>query len=108
MKPDEKTLFKVCSGYVLSSAVGFLQSKGLKVVETRVTGELQEKVERGFARWCEEIGIPTEKRNFRALLDWVAEDPEFREKFVKTGWKSWQNKWRAIVLTKRESTPSRS
>ena len=102
MKPDEKTVFKVCSGYVLSAAVGFLQSRGLRVAETRIIGELQEKVERGFRNWCEEIGIPAEKRNFRALLDWVAEDLEFREKFVKTGWKSWQNKWRAVALTKRQ------
>lgn len=102
MKPDQKTIFKVCSGYVLSAAVDFLQSKRLRVEETRITGELQEKVERGFTNWCEEIGITAEKRNFRALLDWVAEEPEFREKFVKTGWKSWQNKWRTVVLTKKQ------
>ncbi len=103
MKPDEKTIFKVCSGYVLSAAVESLKSKGMRVVEVKVVGELQEKVERGFTYWCEEIGVPSEKRNFRDLLDWVGEDPEFRERFVKTGWNSWQNKWRAIAFAKRKA-----
>jgi len=101
MKPDDRTLFKVCSGYIFTSAVQYLQSRGIRVVEVKVTGELQEKVERGFTYWCEEIGIPPEKRNFRDLLDWVSENPEFRERFVKTGWKSWQEKWRAIAFSKR-------
>ncbi len=98
MKPDDMTIFKVCRGYILSTAVEFLRSKGLKAVEIKVTGELQEKVERGFRYWCEEIGIPGEKRNFRDLLEWVEEDPGFRERFVKTGWESWQKKWRPIVF----------
>lgn len=102
MKPDDKTIFKVCTGYILSRAVEFLRSRGMKVVEVRVTGELQDKVERGFVYWCEEIGIPAEMRNFRSLLDWVGEDPEFRERFVKTGWKSWQNKWRKVAFSKKD------
>ena len=101
MKPDEKTIFKVCTGYILSKAVEFLQSKGMNVVEVKVTGELQDKVERGFTYWCEEIGIAAEERNFRSLLDWIGENPEFRERFVKTGWKSWQNKWRTVAFSEK-------
>jgi hypothetical protein len=68
------------------------------VEEVEVTGELQEKVERGYIRWCEEMGVPAErlkdKRRFWTLLEWVAERPGLREKLVKTGWKSWKEKWR--------------
>lgn len=103
MKPDDKTIFKVCRGYILSTAVDLLRSKGLKAVEVKISGELQEKVERGFRYWCEEIGIPAEKRNFRDLLGWVGEDPGFRERFVKTGWRSWQNKWRAVAFAQSQA-----
>jgi len=98
MQPDMKTNFKVCSGYVLSSIRGHLRERGFKVEEVEVTGELQEKVEQGYIRWCKEMGVPAErledKRRFWAFLEWVAERPSLREKLVKTGWKSWKKKWR--------------
>ena len=98
MQPDAETNFKVCSGYVLSSISSYLRERGFKVEEVEVTGELQEKVERGYIRWCKEMGAPAErledKRRFWTFFEWVAESPRLREKLVKTGWESWKKKWR--------------
>ncbi|MFQ6065052.1 MAG: hypothetical protein ACE5L6_06220 [Candidatus Bathyarchaeia archaeon] len=98
MQPDMETSFKVCSGYVLSSVRRHLRERGFKVEEVEVTGELQEKVERGYIRWCTEMGVPAERledeRRFWTFLEWVAEEPKIREKLVKTGWRSWKKKWR--------------
>ena len=98
MRPDMETTFKVCSGYVLSSICRHLRERGFKVEEVEATGELQEKVELGYIRWCEEMGVPAErlndKKRFWTFLEWVAEKPEIREKLVKTGWKSWKQEWR--------------
>lgn len=98
MQPDMQTTFKVCSGYVLSSIRKYLRGRGFKVEEVDVTGELQQKVERGYTRWCKEMGVPAEKKEdkerFWTFLEWVAESPRFREKLVKTGWESWKTKWR--------------
>jgi hypothetical protein len=98
MQPDTETRFKVCSGYVLSSIRSHLLDRGFDVEEVEVTGELQEMVERSYVRWCIEVGVPAERlvdgRSFSTLLEWVAEKPEIREKLVKTGWKSWREKWR--------------
>ncbi len=98
MQPDMETNFKVCSGYVLSSIRRHLIEHEFKVEEVEATGELQEKVERGYIRWCKEMGVPAErledKRRFWIFLEWVAEKPELREKLVKTGWESWKEKWR--------------
>ena len=98
MQPDEKTCFKVCSGYILSSIRRHLRNRGFHVEKVRIEGELQERVERGYVNWCIEVGVPPEKlrgkRRFYALLEWVAERPELRERLVKTGWKSWREKWR--------------
>jgi hypothetical protein len=35
-----------------------------------------------------------DKRRFWTFLEWGAERPGLREKLVKTGWKSWKEKWR--------------
>jgi len=98
MRPEVETNFKVCSGYVLSGIRRHLRERGFKVEEVEATGELQEKVERSYIRWCKEMGVPAErledKRRFWTFLEWIAEKPEIREKLVKTGWKSWKKKWR--------------
>ena len=102
MQPDRETRFKVCSGYVLSSIRRHLRDRGFNVEEVEITGELQEMVERSYVRWCKEVGVPAErlegKRCFWTLLDWVGEKPEIRESLVKTGWKSWREKWREIAF----------
>jgi hypothetical protein len=102
MQPDAATRFRVCSGYVLSSVRRRLSKRGFHVEKVVVTGELQELVERSFVKWCREVGVPAEslqpKRRFWAFLEWVRENPVEREKLVKTGWKSWSQKWRGKVL----------
>ena len=102
MRPDKEINFKVCSGYVLSSIREYLREIGFSVEEVGIKGELQEMVERGYLRWCGEVGVPSERlvkithaqNRFWILLEWVAEKPKIRENHVKTGWKSWDQKWR--------------
>jgi hypothetical protein len=105
MQPDNETHFKICSGYVLSSIRGHLRDRGFNVEEVEITGELQEMVERGYIKWCGEVGVPAEKledrRRFWTLLEWVAQEPKIREKLVKTGWKSWKQKWREKAFKNR-------
>jgi len=105
MRPEVETNFKVCSGYVLSGIRRHLRERGFKVEEVEATGELQEKVERSYIRWCKEIGVPAErledKRRYWTFLEWVAERPWLREKLVKTGWKSWKTKWREKAFQDR-------
>lgn len=104
MQPDEKAHFKVCSSYVLSSVRKHLQNRGFTVEKVETTGELQEMVERSYVRWCVEVGVPEEivkdKRRFWTLLEWVSEMPHLREILVKTGWASWEGKWREEIFKK--------
>ena len=98
MQADQQTCFKVCSGFILSRVRIYLQEQGYHVEKVAITGELQEKVEKSFVDWCVEVGVPEDRfeneRRFYPILDWVADMFELRERLVKTGWKSWQNKWR--------------
>jgi hypothetical protein len=104
MQPDTETCFKVSSEYVLSSVTVYLQSSGFKVQKVESTGELKQLVENGYVRWCVEKGVPEEllqdKRRFWTFLDWVAEKPHLRESLVKTGWASWEHKWREEIFKK--------
>lgn len=102
MQPDEETCIKVSSEYVLSSVVERLDKSGFKVQVVESTGDLRGMVDAAFVRWCVEKGVPEdlldEKRRFWGFLDWVAEMPNLREGLVKTGWSSWEEKWRQEIL----------
>lgn len=102
MRPDAETCFKVCSGFILSRVREHLAEKGFHVEKVEVTGELQELVERSFVQWCREVGVPVEslqpKMRFWTFLNWVKENPVEREKLVKTGWKSWNQRWRGEIF----------
>ena len=104
MQPDVETSFEICSGYVLSSIRRHLRERGFKVEKVEIRGELQEMVERSYVRWCVEVGVPEErmqdKKRFWTLLEWVAERPDLREGLVKTGWASWERKWREEIYKK--------
>jgi hypothetical protein len=109
MRPSVGTCFRVCSEYVLSSVRSHLQNKGFKVQEVEDTGELRVMVERAYMRWCGEVGVPEDllrdKRRFWRLLEWVAENPHLRESLVKTGWASWERKWREEIYKKPLKLP---
>ena len=104
MQPDNETCFKVSSEYVLSSMIKHLQSQGFKVQKVESTGELKHMVEREYSRWCTSEGMPQEmlqeKRHFWAFIEWVSEKPKTRESLVKTGWASWERKWREEIFKK--------
>jgi hypothetical protein len=107
MQPDEETCFKVCSEYILSSVALYLESQGFKVQRVESTGELKPLMEKAYIRWCVEKGVPEEilqdKRRFYRFVEWVAEAPHLRESLVKTGWASWEHKWRAEILKKQDN-----
>lgn len=105
MQPDSETCFRVCQEYVLSSVIERLEKQGFVVHKVDSTGPLKQLVENGYVRWCVEKGVPKEllddKRRFWNFLDWVSEMPNVREGLVKTGWASWEGKWRDEILKKR-------
>jgi hypothetical protein len=106
MQHDKETCFNICSEYVLSGVISHLQSKGFKVIKVNSTGELGPIVESAYVRWCVEKGVPKEilqnKRRFWSFLDWVAENPHLRESLVKTGWASWEQKWKQEIYKKHQ------
>jgi hypothetical protein len=101
MQTDSETCFKVCSEYMLSSVIKRLKNKGFKVEEVQTTGDFRKTADDAYVRWCVEKGVPRElldsKMRFWSFVEWVAENPHVREGLVKTGWTSWQMRWRTEV-----------
>lgn len=106
MQPTEETCFNVSSEYVLSSLAEHIEKHGFKVNRVESTGELKQMLENAYIRWCVEKGVPKEilkdKRRFWNFLDWIAERPNLREGLVKTGWASWEAKWRKEIYNRRK------
>ncbi len=88
---------RICTGFVLSKARRTISQQGYIVTPTKIVGETQRLAERMFLKTLEKIGLKLDeedpRRRFHFLLEWVKDKPELREKYVKTGWRSWKNKW---------------
>ena len=84
----------ICRGYILSKAREVLEASGYNVVHTKIEGRTQELAESEFISSLVRLDVGGKEevarmRSFNAFLDWVHEDLEVRESFVKTGWKAW-------------------
>ncbi len=105
MQPDSETCIKVAGQYVLSGVVEHLDKRGFRVQQVESTGDLAAMVQSAYSRWCAEKGVPREilqeKKRFWGFLDWVSEYPHLREGLVKTGWASWEGKWRTEIFQRR-------
>ena len=109
MQPDDKTCFKVSSEYILSNVIKHLETRGFNVQKIESTGQLKHLVDEAYLRWCVEKGVPREllddKKRFWVFLEWVAQAPQLREGLVKTGWASWEQRWREEIYRKKPSPP---
>lgn len=97
---DSREEVRICTGYILSKARKLLSEKGYNVKPAKITGETQRLAEQMFLKTLRKLGLTLDEENprrrFRSLLEWVSEDPA-REMYVKTGWRSWRDKWRAVA-----------
>ena len=94
LKVSKAEPINVCSGYLLSKASDGLRSKGFNLSIQRIVGKTQKLAENEFVKSLVKMGVEDEinvskMRSFKRLLSWVREDLPERERFVKTGWKSW-------------------
>jgi len=89
----------MCTGYLFTEARKTLRELGYQVIDVRITGATQELAEAEYVKSLVEMGVGTHRkvasmRSFDGFLAWVTEDLAARERYVKTGWSSW-NKYRS-------------
>ena len=88
----------ICTGYILSEIRRVLTNQGYHIVPSKITGVTQEFAETAFKQSLVNLGVGdmntiNKMRSFNGFLGWVKSDLKNRERYVKTGWKSWY-KWR--------------
>jgi len=69
-----------------------------------IEGELQDAVEGRFIQHLRKLGVSSNKltkesgaQRYFILFNWVCQDFPNRERFVKTGFPSWNKRWRKIA-----------
>lgn len=90
--------FYVCRGTILDGIYRMLISNNYDTERIEIGDPLQGFLEERFAKHLKRFGVPQKSKgahclSFNEQLEWVREDPS-REKHVKTGWKSWQTKYK--------------
>jgi hypothetical protein len=84
----------ICSGYIFTKVREGLEELGFKVIKVKIEGPTQETAENEFLKHLEKLGVGKAPeirtiRSFTGFMNWLKEDLENREKYVKTGWNSW-------------------
>jgi hypothetical protein len=91
--PKEEAIH-ICTGYVFTHAKDTLIELGYPVTEVKIEGATQTLAENRFIESLVAKGLGSKpelfsKRSFNGWLQWVKQDLEDREKYVKTGWDNW-------------------
>jgi hypothetical protein len=94
LKVKKEEELHICTGFILKQVREALRNEGWNVVPSKIVGETQRYAEEEFINHLSRIGVgPSDVaksiRGFSKSLDWVLRNLNQRERFVKTGWKSW-------------------
>ena len=76
-----------------------------------VEGVLQEAVEGRLIQHLRQLGVSSKKltteagfQRYFVLFNWVCQDFPNRERYVKTGFPSWEKKWRKIAIERYQKS----
>ncbi|MFX1588825.1 MAG: hypothetical protein ACFFC1_11760, partial [Promethearchaeota archaeon] len=99
------TICITAGGYVINDYFDIKTAVEPAIIE----GELQDAVEGRFIQHLRKLGITSRSltkesgaQRYFVLFDWVCRDFPYRERFVKTGFPSWEKKWRKIAMRRYE------
>ena len=99
-QPSE--MLEICTGNIFDDVE---KTTDHSVQRTKIDGPLQKAIEGVCENYLVGLGIPIDgvepsAKHFRLCLDWVIEDYPARERYVKTGWPKWGQKWQPIVRSR--------
>jgi hypothetical protein len=98
----ESERLEICTGNIFDD---FENTTGHPVLRTKIEGPLQEAIEDVCESYLLDLGVsingvqPSAK-HFRLCFDWVIADYPARERYVKTGWPKWEQKWQPIARSR--------
>lgn len=93
---------EICTGNIFDD---FEETTGHPVMRTKIEGPLQDAIEDVCEHYLLNLGVSIDgvepsAKHFRLCFDWVTADYPARERYVKTGWPKWGQKWQPIARSR--------
>ncbi len=95
---------QICRGNCFNLVREWFDEVGIKHEPAIVEGKLQDAVEGRLVSHLRKLGVESPKltteagfQRYFVLFNWVVQDFPAREKYVKTGFSTWNKKWRKIA-----------
>ncbi|MCP4760738.1 MAG: hypothetical protein GY870_03080 [archaeon] len=101
-KTDE---VRICQGNIFDETRKMLKDEDIKFENWAIEGKLQDRVEEAYLLHLKSFGVnirriskESGKKRYFQLFGWVSYDFPKRRKYVKSGFKAWNNKWEKLCL----------
>ncbi|MBD3215769.1 MAG: hypothetical protein GF311_24365 [Candidatus Lokiarchaeota archaeon] len=102
-------VIKLCRGDCFDLVRDYFEEQGIRYEDAAIEGVLQLAVEGRLIQHLRNLGVRSRSltiesgaKRYFVLFDWVARKFPQREKYVKSGFKGWQKKWKKIAIDKYE------
>ena len=99
----------ICTGDCFDLVRYYFDEEGIDYIPSKIEGKLQDAVEGRLVSHLRKLGVKSRNlsiisgaKRYFILWHWLCQDFYNREKFVKTGYKSWKNKRRQMAIDKYE------
>ncbi|MHA1395515.1 MAG: hypothetical protein ACTSRZ_18595 [Promethearchaeota archaeon] len=95
---------EICRGNIFNKTIKMFKTEKYSFISTKIEDPLQSLVEKSYLNHLKSIGVDMKislesgKKRYFQLFNWVVNNFPEREKFVKSGFPSWSNKWRQIAF----------
>ena len=111
----ERDIIQICRGNCFDLVREWFDEEGIKHEPAIVEGKLQDAVEGHLIEHLRKLGVRSPNltieagiKRFFVLFNWVSRDLSAREKYVKTGFPSWEKRWRENASKKSRMRNNRN
>jgi hypothetical protein len=111
LKHSKRDRIFLCRGNCFDLLRKYFNENDIYYEPAIIEGKLQDAVEGRFIQHLRKLGVKSKNltkesgiERYFILFDWVCRDFPNRERFVKTGFPSWNKKWRKIAIKRYHNT----
>ncbi|MFX0023845.1 MAG: hypothetical protein ACFE9S_16080 [Candidatus Hermodarchaeota archaeon] len=101
----------LCRGNCFDLVRDYFNENNIYYEPAIIEGKLQDAVEGRFIQHLRKLGVKSRNltkesgiERYFILFNWVCRDFQNRERFVKTGFPSWNKKWRKIAIRRSQNS----
>ncbi|MFW9901068.1 MAG: hypothetical protein ACFFDY_07240 [Candidatus Thorarchaeota archaeon] len=111
LKHSKNDRILLCRGNCFDLVREYFNENEIYYEPAIIEGELQDAVEGRFIQHLKKLGVNSSNltresgiQRYFILFNWVCRDFPNRERFVKTGFPSWEKKWRKIAMKRYQNS----